>query len=54
MFSHYDYSMKRIYIRLKGKWIKIGFMCPFCLRYEIENVYLGKKPKRRIERIVGF
>ena len=48
MTQHYDYSMKNIYIRVNQKWIKFGYICPYCSRYEIFKIKKYHGVKRRL------
>lgn len=34
---YYDYSMKRMYVKFNRSWKTIGWICPYCLRYELDE-----------------
>ena len=39
--SHYEYSMKRVYLRRHGNYKGVGWICPYCI-----EIILDKKWKK--------
>lgn len=46
--NHYDYSMKRLYVRYKNSYKPIGWICPYCNKIELDrSISPYIKPKKR-------
>ena len=46
--NHYDYSMKRLYVRFNRSYKPIGWICPYCNKIELDrNITPYIKTKRK-------